>query len=116
MAQHAPRPLPRDPQPQLKVLGPPCASACSGREWTATDAGYCTFFLPMHAIALLGPLTFSWEAFEAMLLSWVAPPRAFGRPMPAFDESSAAPGACLLVMAARRAVPAREPGPSWQGG
>ncbi len=43
-------------------------SLYSDREWTSTDAGYLIFFLPMHVLALvLGPLTFSWDAFEVML-------------------------------------------------
>jgi stearoyl-CoA desaturase (delta-9 desaturase) len=38
------------------------------RTWTETDVGYLSFFVAMHAVALLGaPLTFSWDALQVML-------------------------------------------------
>jgi hypothetical protein len=42
-----------------------CPACPSERTWTSTDAGYLSFFVGMHAIALLlGPFTYTQEALE----------------------------------------------------
>lgn len=42
------------------------------RKWTDTDIGYLSFFVAMHATALVaGPLTFSWDALQMAVAGYV---------------------------------------------